>query len=62
MSLAEQISNVTKGKVTLAQVQKIFKNDERRMQHYLKKVENRQMIIISDRFGLKRFNVGGSTV
>ena len=43
MSLAEQISNVTKGKVTLAQVQKIFKNDERRMQHYLKKVENRQV-------------------
>ena len=43
MSLAEQISNVTKGKVTLAQVQKIFKNDERRMQNYLNKVENRQV-------------------
>ena len=42
MSLAEQISNVTKGRVTLAQVQKIFKNDERRMQNYLNKVENRQ--------------------
>ena len=39
MSLAEQISAVTKGKVTIAQVQKIFKNDEEKMQNYLEKVK-----------------------